>query len=294
MPAKLKEVRTRIQSVHSTQQITKAMKMVSASKLRKAQDAIIHMRPYASKLSAMLSDIAAGAPSDTELKLAESREPKNVIIVAISSDKGLCGGYNANIIKQVNLLMKERYAPQYKNGRVKLLPIGRKAHDFYRKRNTPMIEDYRQTLMKLDFDGARRIADYLMKQFLAKKTDLVEVVYSQFKNAATQVFQVEQFLPVQPPQKSEVAEMRADFIFEPSQTQIIEQLVPRILRTQMYRYLLDANASEHGARMTAMDKATENANELLKELRLTYNRARQAAITTELIEIVSGANALEG
>lgn len=294
MPAKLKEVRTRIQSVNSTQQITKAMKMVAASKLRRAQDAIVHMRPYAQKLAAMLSDIAAGAPSDYELKLAENREPRHVIIVAISSDKGLCGGYNANIIKLTSGLLNGTYAQQHKAGRVKVLPIGRRVYDFFKRRNVPMVDDYRDIMGKLTFDDAKRVAAFLVKQFNAKKVDRVEVVFSQFKNAATQVFTVEQFLPVRPPEKTEGKARRADFVFEPSQAGLMEQLVPKILRTQMYRYVLDATASEHGARMTAMDKATENANELLKELRLTYNRARQAAITTELNEIVSGANALEG
>jgi F-type H+-transporting ATPase subunit gamma len=294
MPAKLKEVRTRISSVNSTQQITKAMKMVSASKLRKAQDAILHLRPYAQKLASLLSDIAAGAPSDHELKLAETRGAKNVIILAISSDKGLCGGYNSTIIKMTNALLSTQYAEQQKAGRVKVLPIGKRAHDFFRKRNMPIVDDFWNILGKLTYADARRVADYLVKQFVARKVDRVDVIFSQFKNAATQIFQVDNYLPVRPPTKTELKDRKADFVFEPDQQDLMEVLVPKILRTQMYRYLLDATASEHGARMTAMDKASENANELLKDLRLTYNRARQAAITTELIEIVSGANALEG
>lgn len=288
MPAQLKEVRTRIASVRSTQQITKAMKMVAAAKLRRAQDAIINMRPYAMKLSDLLADIAAGAPADEQLKLAEVREPRNVVVVGISSDKGLCGGYNTSIIKQTVSLIDQH------GSKTKVLPVGRRVYDYFRRRDVPMVDDFWQIMAKPNFDDAKSAADWLVKQFLSKKIDEVHVVFSQFKNAATQIFQTEQFLPVKPPEKEEPSGLKSDFIFEPAQQQMMEELVPKILRTQMYRYLLDAAASEHGARMTAMDKATENANELLKDLRLTYNRARQAAITTELIEIVSGANALEG
>ena len=294
MPAQLKEVRNRISSVISTQQITKAMKMVSAAKLRRAQDAIVQMRPYANKLNEILSNIAAATEGDVQLKLAEEREPRKILIVAISSDKGLAGSYNANVIKLAWSTIQDKYKSQYEQGNVTLMPIGKKVFDYYRKRIDNINNDNVGLFHELEFDSVIKVVEQISREFIAGKYDRVEVIYSQFRNAATQVFVAEQFLPiVKVEQEKDQKTKRTDFIFEPSKEKIIEDLVPKILRIQFYKYMLDANASEHGARMTAMDKATENANELLKDLRLSYNRARQAAITTELSEIVGGAAALQ-
>lgn len=294
MSGQLKEVRIRIKSVISTQQITKAMKMVSAAKLRKAQDAIIQMRPYSNQLNEILSNIAGAVEGDIELQLAEEREVEKVLIIAISSDRGLAGNYNSTIIKLAWSLIAEKYATQHANGDVTLMTIGKKVFDYYRKRFDKVQSQHTQLFQTLDFEHVCEVVDEISAEFIAGEYDKVEVVYSHFKNAGSQVFMVEQFLPIVKPEKSETTgNVKTDFIFEPSLGQIIHDIVPKILRTQFFKYMLEANASEHGARMTAMDKATENANELLKELRLKYNRARQDAITTELSEIVGGAAALQ-
>jgi F-type H+-transporting ATPase subunit gamma len=290
MPGQLKEVRGRISSVTSTQQITKAMKMVSAAKLRRAQDRILQMRPYSKKLSEMLQNIVSGE-SDVEIKLAQSREIKNVLLVVITSDRGLCGGYNSNLIKTAKNLIKEQYADK----NIEIICIGKKGFDVLKKTNKT-IETYVGLFGKLTFDNVSEAADQIMKNYTDGKYDKVEIIYSQFKNAATQIYQVENFLPVSSSseKKSNSTNKKNEFIFQPSKSELINELVPKILKTQLFKCVADANASEHGARMTAMDKATDNANELLKELKLKYNRARQAAITTELTEIVSGAAALQG
>jgi ATP synthase, F1 gamma subunit len=293
MSGALKEVRNRIKSVQSTQQITKAMKMVSAAKLRKAQDAIIQMRPYAKKLQEMLSNIVSNAEGDISLDLAAERPVDKVLVIVITSDRGLCGGYNSNLIKLAKQTIREKYQAQYAKGTTEFLPIGKKGFEHFSKNNFKVVDHYWNIFLDLTFENVQKAAKFAMDAFASGKVDAVELVYSEFKNAATQKFVVEQFLPVVKTHKKEGQKVQ-DFIFEPDKELLIAELMPKILNTQLYKAVLDANASEHGARMTAMDKATENANELLKALKISYNRARQAAITTELTEIVSGAAALQG
>jgi F-type H+-transporting ATPase subunit gamma len=293
MSGQLKEVRNRIKSVTSTQQITKAMKMVSAAKLRRAQDAIIQMRPYSKKLQEMLSNIVSASSSDSGLPLAEVRPVERVLFIPVTSDRGLCGAYNANVIKLTRSIIDEKYAAQYAKGNVSILPIGKKGYEYFLRNDFKVIDAFWGIFSDLAFENVRTAAVYAQKAFLNKEFDHVELVYSQFKNAATQNFVAEQYLPI-PRTEKESGAMSTDFIFEPSLEVLLQELMPKILNTQVFKAVLDANASEHGARMTAMDKASENANELLKSLKISYNRARQAAITTELTEIVSGAAALQG
>ena len=294
MSGKLKEVRTRINSVKSTQQITKAMKMVSAAKLRRAQDAIIQMRPYANKLNEILGNIVAALEGDLHIDLAQEREIHKVLVVLITSDRGLAGSYNANLIKKAMHTIEERYAEQHAQGNVTLMTIGKRGLDHYRKRFDNLDSSASDLFHRLTFEEVSDVAGHIIAAFEKGEYDRVDIVYSQFKNAASQDFVAEQFLPIQKPEQQEENGSKTDYIFEPAKEDIINDLTPKILRTQFFKCMLDANASEHGARMTAMEQATENANELLKDLRLSYNRARQAAITTELTEIVSGAAALEG
>jgi len=295
MAGQLKEVRNRIKSVQSTQQITKAMKMVSAAKLRRAQDAIIQMRPYAKKLQEMLSNIVSNVDSSANIALAEVRAVKKVLLIVITSDRGLCGAYNANIQKTALSTIQQRYSEAHSNGNLSIWAIGKKGAEFFQKRGYKVDTRFRDIFLQLSFDGVQACAQEAIKSFANKEFDAVEIVYSEFKNAATQRFVAEPFLPI-PKQENTTGEksQKADFIFEPAKEILIAELMPKILNTQLYKAVLDGNASEHGARMTAMDKASENANELLKTLKISYNRARQAAITTELTEIVSGAAALQG
>jgi len=293
MSGALKEVRNRIKSVQSTQQITKAMKMVSAAKLRRAQDAIIQMRPYAQKLQEMLANIVGNAEGDINLSLAKERPVEKVLLIVITSDRGLCGGYNSNLIKLAKLDIKEKYAAQFEKGNVTILPLGKRGYEHFSKNNYKIIDRFWNIFSDLTFEHIVEASKYAMDAFSKGEVDAVDIVYSEFKNAATQKFMAEPFLPVKKsePQKDGT---KADFIFEPGKEVLLQELMPKILNTQLYKAVLDSHASEHGARMTAMDKATENANELLKALKISYNRARQAAITTELTEIVSGAAALKG
>ena len=293
MSGALKEVRNRIKSVQSTQQITKAMKMVSAAKLRRAQDAITQMRPYAQKLQEMLSNIVSSSDGNVSMDLATERTVEKVMIIVVTSDRGLCGGYNSNLIKLAKLTIREKYPTQSAKGNVQVLPIGKKGFEHFTKNGFKVVDAYWDIFTGLSFDKVQAAAKYAMNSFAAKEVDAIEVIYSEFKNAATQHFIAEQFLPVQKVAETD-NKKKSDFIFEPNQEVLITELMPKILNTQLYKAVLDANASEHGARMTAMDKASENANELLKSLKISYNRARQAAITTELTEIVSGAAALQG
>jgi len=293
MAGQLKEVRNRIKSVQSTQQITKAMKMVSAAKLRRAQEAILQMRPYARKLQELLSNIVSNIEGGTSLKLAEERHVEKVLFIVITSDRGLCGGYNSNLAKLAKQTIAEKFSDQLKKGNVAIWNIGKKGWESFTRSGYKTNDAYKDVFLNLTFEHVQAASQAAMKAFENREFDVVELVYSEFKNAATQRFVVEQFLPIPKVQKKEGAK-KADFIFEPDKEELIAELMPKILNTQLYKAVLDANASEHGARMTAMDKASENANELLKTLRISYNRARQAAITTELTEIVSGAAALEG
>ena len=293
MSGALKEVRNRIKSVQSTQQITKAMKMVSAAKLRRAQDAITQMRPYAQKLQEMLSNIVSSSEGGVAMDLAVERPVERVMILVVTSDRGLCGGYNSNLIKLAKQGAREKYPSQFEKGNVQILPIGKKGMEHFSKNGYKTIDSYWDIFSGLSFEKVQTAAKYAMDAFAAKEVDAVELVYSEFKNAATQNYVSESFLPV-PKVTEKAGSKKADFIFEPNQAVLIAELMPKILNTQLYKAVLDGNASEHGARMTAMDKASDNANELLKSLKISYNRARQAAITTELTEIVSGAAALKG
>jgi F-type H+-transporting ATPase subunit gamma len=293
MSGALKEVRNRIKSVQSTQQITKAMKMVSAAKLRRAQDAITQMRPYAKKLQEMLSNIVSSSDGEVSMDLAAERPVEKVLIIVVTSDRGLCGGYNSNLIKLAKQIAREKYSNQLNKGNVQFLPIGKKGYEHFTKNGFKVINNYWDLFTNLSFEKVQTAAKYAMEAFAAKEFDAVEVIYSEFKNAASQDYIAEPYLPV-PKVIQTKNKKKSDFIYEPNQQILITELMPKILNTQLYKAVLDANASEHGARMTAMDKASDNANELLKSLKISYNRARQAAITTELSEIVSGAAALQG
>ena len=266
--------------------------MVSAAKLRRATDAIVQMRPYAEKLQEMLSNIVSNSSGEVDLSLAEERQVERVLFIAITSDRGLCGGYNANVIKTVRKTIADNYSAQHAKGNVTILPIGKKAYEYFTKHNYPVIADFWTTFADLSFDNVRKAAVYAQDAFLKKEFDRVELVYSKFKNAATQEFVAEAYLPIPKVENKEEKAAKADYIFEPSEEVLITELMPKILNTQVYKAMLDANASEHGARMTAMDKATTNADELLSELKINYNKARQEAITKELSEIVGGAAAL--
>lgn len=289
--ANLKEVRNRIASVTSTQQITKAMKMVSAAKLKRATSAIIQLRPYANKMRDILANLSASL-EESNSPFIQEREPNKVLIVTVSSNRGLAGAFNMNVIKTANNLISEKYAEQYRKGNVHIVAIGKKVQDFYEKRKYNVIGNNNELYSELTFENASKITEAIMVGFAKGDFDRVELVYNQFRNAAVQILTTEQLLPV--PKAASVADAatQTDYILEPSQEEIVEQLIPRSIKTQVYKAILDSHASEHGARMTAMDKATENAGDLLKALKLSYNQARQAAITTELTEIVSGAAAL--
>lgn len=293
MAGQLKEVRNRIKSIQNTQQITKAMKMVSAAKLRRAQEAIIQMRPYANKLQELLSNIVSNSEGEMGMSLAAERPVEKVLLIVITSDRGLAGAYNANIIKLAKQTIRENYAAQAAKHNVHIWSIGKKGYEHFAKNNFEVSDTYKDILHSISFENVQACARAAVKAFENKEFDTVQLVYSEFKNAATQRFAVEKFLPI-PKVEKKAGASNSDFIFEPDRETLITELMPKILNTQLYKAVLDANASEHGARMTAMDKASENANELLKALRLSYNRARQAAITTELTEIVSGAAALQG
>ncbi|MES2646616.1 MAG: ATP synthase F1 subunit gamma [Bacteroidota bacterium] len=293
MSGALKEVRNRIKSVQSTQQITKAMKMVSAAKLRRAQDAITQMRPYSQKLQEMLSNIVSNTEAEAGGALTSERAPEKILIILITSDRGLCGGYNANLVKLARTSIAEQYGVQQSKGNVTVWGIGKRGVESMAKLGYKTDAAFRDIFLQLNFENVQAAAKAAMDAFMRKEFDLVEIVYSEFKNAATQRFHLERFLPIRKVTKVP-GTAKSDFIFEPNKEQLIAELMPKILNTQLFKAVLDANASEHGARMTAMDKASENANELLKVLKISYNRARQAAITTELTEIVSGAAALQG
>lgn len=293
--ANLKEVRIRIASVTSTQQITKAMKMVSAAKLKRATNAIVQLRPYANKLREILADVSASVEGSNSPYTVD-RAPNKVLIIVVSSNRGLAGAFNANAIKTANKLVAEKYADQLRKGDVSMITIGKKGYDFYAKKPAyNIIANHSDLFGALNFENTSKITEFVMEQFKEGNFDRVEVVYNQFRNAAVQILTSEQILPLLPTEdtvstKEKTAEV--DYIIEPSKEKIIEELIPKAIKIQLYKAILDSHASEHGARMTAMDKATDNAGDLLKALKLSYNQARQAAITTELTEIVSGAAAL--
>ena len=285
--ANLKELRNRITSVSSTMQITSAMKMVSAAKLSKAQDAITAMRPYSEKLTQLLQDLSATLDDDSGSKFSEEREVKKVLIVAISSNKGLAGAFNTNIIKKSKLKIQEQYAGK----EVEIYGLGKKANDILKK-TSPIYKNNNNIFDELSFENVSEIAEELMQLFLDGKYDRIDLVYNQFKNAGTQVVMDEQLLPIEKFDTKETKQL--DYIFEPDKLQIVKELIPKSLKMQLFKALRDSFASEHGARMTAMHKATDNAQELRDDLKLSYNKARQASITNEILEIVGGAEALNG
>jgi len=290
----LKEVRIRIASINSTKQITSAMKMVSASKLRRAQNAIIKLRPYSAKLREILQNLSESIENTDAAVYFEERKSDKVLIVVVTSNRGMCGAFNSNVIKMTTSLLHEKYSTEYKNSNVDLLCIGKKGFDFFNRRKYRITENLSHVYDKLSFDNIVPVAEKMMLDFKNKKYDRIDVVYNRFKNAATQQLVVEQFLPVLPPESSVQKTTTSDYIFEPDKKQILNELLPKTLKIQLYKVVLDSFASEHGARMTAMHKATDNATEILKQLRLSYNKARQAAITNEILEIVGGAEALKG
>lgn len=292
--ANLKEVRTRITSVSSTQQITSAMKMVSAAKFRRAQNAIIGMRPYAAKLQEIISDIDVEDGVTTPYH--ETRQVKNVLLVVVTSNKGLCGAFNSNVIKQASARLNF-YVSQSQAPTVKMITLGKRGSEFFAKQQGLVAAQYDDLLDNPSFDSIVELCEKIMAAFCDKTYDLVEVIYNQFKNSLTQILSTEQMLPIITTgtgQSGSTTERRNDYIYEPGKEQILREMIPMTLRANFYRVILDSLASEHGARMTAMQKATDNATELLKELKLSYNKARQAAITNEIIEIVSGSEALKG
>ncbi len=293
MPS-LKEVRTRITSTISTQQITSAMKMVSAAKLRRAQDAILQMRPYANKLKEILANVTSSLEASAGGQFAKERPVKNVLFVMVTSNRGLCGAFNSNPIRLAMRTIIEKYAEQKKAGNIQVLAIGKKGADFFRKNNFRIFANHSELFDGMSYDKTSAVVETIMAEYAAGKFDVVELFYNQFKNTATQVVTAEQYLPVvKPVQDKTVKKTSIDYIYEPDKEEIVKDLIPKALKVQLYKALLDSNASEHGARMTAMHKATDNAQEMLKELRLTYNKARQATITKEILEIVGGAEALK-
>lgn len=265
--------------------------MVSAAKLKRATDAIVQLRPYANKLREILANVSASVEEGSSPFVVE-RKPNNVLVVVVSSNRGLAGAFNANVIKKASQLIQTKYEEQYRAGNVSIVAIGKKGHDFFARRQFNVVGDNNELYQNLDFEHTSKVTEAIMEGYASGVYDRVEVVYTQFKNAAVQYVRSEQLLPLVPDTEAAEAPSEVDYIIEPSKEKIVEELIPKAIKTQLYKALLDSHASEHGARMTAMDKATENAGELLKELKLSYNQARQAAITTELTEIVSGAAAL--
>jgi F-type H+-transporting ATPase subunit gamma len=291
--ASLKEVRNRIVSVSSTQQITKAMKMVAAAKLRRAQDSIIRMRPYAQRLSSILTNLSRLAEDAALNVYSQKRDLNRVLVIVVTSDRGLAGAFNTNVVKAAISLVEERYASQMAAGQVEFLTLGRKGQENLGRRGYKLVDQFTHIFGNLSFETVRVAAEYAMEGFVSGYYDQVDIVYNEFKNVATQIIRTEQVLPIEEKkQEGAVDATLPDYLFEPNKEEIVQELIPKSLKIQVYKAVLESNASEHGARMTAMDKATDNAGELLKELKLTYNRSRQAAITTEILEIVGGAEAL--
>lgn len=295
MSGQLKEVRDRMKSVQSTQQITSAMKMVSAAKLRKAQDSILKLRPFASKFHSILTHILDNLDGGIDSPFAKKREVEKALVVIVTSNRGLCGAFNANIIKMATSLIEEKYGEVRRAGNLSIMCVGKRGYEFVRKRyaDCNIIDDHVMLFGNLEYQHVEKVADKVLADYIDQKYDAVDCVFGRFKNPAMQFPETFNFLPI-PIKKDLKKKARADYMFEPSKEVLLNKLIPSILKTDFYRFMLDTQASEHGARMTAMEKATENAKELQKELKLTYNKARQEAITKELSEIVGGAAALEG
>jgi F-type H+-transporting ATPase subunit gamma len=291
--ASLKEVRNRITSVNSTMQMTKAMKMVAAAKLRRAQDRIIQMRPYAKKLNELIAQVSQGTEVGASSPYTQVREVKNVLIVMVTSDRGLCGAFNTNVIKAAVAFINENYPVQLEKGNVSVLSLGKKGSEAFTRRGLKVDNEFTDIFQRLSFDTAKEAAEKVMTAFAEGTYDEVVLVYNEFKNVATQIIRTEKILPLVS-EETEEKSSNTDYIFEPSEEEIILELIPKAIKLSVFKAVLDSNASEHGARMTAMDKATENGGELLKALKIEYNRSRQAAITKEILEIVGGAEALKG
>ena len=290
--AGLKEIRTRISSVKSTRQITSAMKMISAARLKKAQDKVIQIRPYANKLKDVISEVSSSLDKNHSGIYNQIRPIKKVLIVLITSNRGLCGGFNANILKNAITHIEENYTDLVNNDGVKFFCIGKKANEFIAKLEYEIVKSGDNIFDDLSFENTNKFSKYIMNEFAAENYDKVEIIYNSFKNAAVQIQKVEQYLPMEINVEDDT--IPSDYIFEPNIENIIEEIIPKSLRIQLFKDILDSNAAEHGARMTAMHQATDNASELINELTLQYNQARQAAITNEILEITSGANALKG
>ncbi len=291
--ANLKEIRTRIASVNSTRQITSAMKMVSAAKLRKAQNAIVEMRPYADKLHEILGHVVSSTTESLEENpYVRADKKERILFIAISSNRGLCGAFNANVVKKAMELREGKFESFYKSGNIDFITIGKKGNDLLKTKKAHVVETHHDIYDDLSFENVSKVANHIMQQFVDEKYDEVYLIYNEFKNVAVQVLAVEQFLPIKIEEKENHQE--SDYIYEPNKLEITEQLIPYALKTQFYKAILESHASEHGARMTAMHKATDNATDLLRDLKLNYNKARQAAITGEILEIVGGAEALKG
>jgi F-type H+-transporting ATPase subunit gamma len=292
--AGLKEIRVRIASVTSTRQITNAMKMVSAAKLRKAQDAILQMRPYAGKLQEILANVSDAISGDEDNVYIRTKEPERVLLIVITSNRGLCGAFNSNVIRRTLQLIHEDYRELSRSGNLHLFAIGKRGSDYLIRKKHNVTEVRNDLFDELNFKSSATVAEELINKFITRQYDKIVLVYNQFKNAAVQILVTEQFLPVEIPEKKEGNQIFQDYIFEPSKDFIVREVIPKSLKIKFFKALLDSNASEHGARMTAMHQATDNATELIRDLRLHYNKARQTAITKELLEIVSGAEALKG
>jgi F-type H+-transporting ATPase subunit gamma len=292
--ANLKEIRTRINSVSTTRQITSAMKMVSAAKLRKGQDSIIQMRPYAHKLQQILTSLARHVESEEVATYRNERELNKILLVAITSNKGLCGSFNANIGKQIIAEIGKDYQELFDEGKVDILAIGKKGAELLNAKGYIVTDTKHELFDDLNFESAEQLAVDIVTKYLSGKYDLVKLYYNHFKNVATQIVTIEQYLPVPQPTTDKYEKENIDYILEPSKEEIVEELIPKSLKVQFYKALLESNASEHGARMTAMHKATDNATEMIRDLQLEYNKARQASITGEILEIVGGAEALKG
>jgi F-type H+-transporting ATPase subunit gamma len=293
--ANLKAIRIRIASVKSTRQITSAMKMVSAAKLRRAQDKIVRLRPYANKLYEILLGLSQSL-SDSEIDNVYGRvsPPDKVLIVVITSNRGLCGAFNSNVIKETRRVVSEKYYEQFRSGNLRILTIGKKGFDYFKKQSVMMLPEQNNLLQDLTFDHVSQVAGQVMASFASGEFNRVELIYNQFKNAAIQNLTSELFLPVEAVPAGKVKTIPVDYIYEPTQEEIIKELIPKSLKIQFYKAVLDSFVAEHGARMTAMHKATDNATGMIRDLTLLYNKARQAAITNQILEVVSGAEALRG
>lgn len=293
--ANLKAIRIRIASVKSTRQITSAMKMVSAAKLRRAQDKIVRLRPYATKLHEILVGLSQSlAETEVENIYARKSSPEKVLLVVITSNRGLCGAFNSNVIRETRRIINEVYADQYRNDNLWLLTIGKKGYDFFRKLKVNKLPEQNQLLNNVSFENVEKTASEVMQKFVSGDFDRVDIIYNQFKNAAVQYLTVEQFLPVQTVTEKDSRRVPVDYIYEPGKEEIVRELIPKSLKIQFYKAVLDSFVAEHGARMTAMHKATDNATGMIRDLTLQYNKARQAAITNQILEVVSGAEALRG